>query len=156
MEPYINTTVKDESLTEAPQLRGLVAVVISPTPQSYEFFSYIPNKKQEKFHHGRKKHSISRRKGKKRHPPGGQRSAPRKVGITAVNHFRQNFRDAGFRDGGIRPWQRTRRQDSKSPDAKYTPLTSRRDHLMRSIEFQTEPGQVLISGPVPYAEKETP
>ena len=86
---------------------------------------------------------------------------PRKVGITAVNHFRQNFRDAGFRDGGIRDggirqWQRTRRQDSNSPDAKYTLLTSRRDHLMRSIEFQTEPGQVLISGPVPYAEKETP
>ena len=76
---------------------------------------------------------------------------PRKVGITAVNHFRQNFRDAGFRDGGVRPWQRTKRQDSKSPDAKYTPLTSRRDHLMRSIEFQTEPGQVLISDPVPYA-----
>lgn len=72
MEPYINTTVKDESLTEAPQLRGLVAVVISPTSQSYEIFSYIPNKKQEKFYHGRKKHSISRRKGKKRHPPGGQ------------------------------------------------------------------------------------
>ena len=40
MEPYINTTVKDESLTEAPQLRGLVAVVISPTSQSYEIFSY--------------------------------------------------------------------------------------------------------------------
>ena len=77
---------------------------------------------------------------------------PRKVGITAVNHFRQNFRDAGFRDGGLRPWQRTKRQDSKSPDAKYTPLTSRRDHLMRSIEFQTEPGQVVISDPVPYAE----
>lgn len=76
---------------------------------------------------------------------------PRKVGITAVNHFRQNFRDAGFRDGGIRPWQRTRRQDSNSPDAKYTPLTSRRDHLMRSIEFQAQPGLVVISDPVPYA-----
>ena len=76
--------------------------------------------------------------------------------LQEVNDFRQNFRDAGFRDGGIRPWQRTRRQDSNSPDAKYTLLTSRRDHLMRSIEFQTEPGQVLISGPVPYAEKETP
>ena len=78
---------------------------------------------------------------------------PRKVGITAVNHFRQNFRDAGFRDGGIRDggirqWQRTRRQDSKSPDAKYTPLTSRRDHLMRSIEFQAQPGQVVISDSV--------
>ena len=71
---------------------------------------------------------------------------PRKVGITAVNHFRQNFRDAGFRDGGIRDggirqWQRTRRQDSNTPDAKYSPLTSRRDHLMRSIEFQAQPGR---------------
>lgn len=66
---------------------------------------------------------------------------PRKVGITAVNNFRQNFRDAGFRYGGIRPWQRTKRQDSNSPDAKYTPLTSRRDHLMRSIEFQAQPGR---------------
>lgn len=80
---------------------------------------------------------------------------PRKVGITAVNHFRQNFRDAGFRDGGIRPWQRTRRQDSNSPDAKYTPLTSRRYHLMRSIEFQAQPGQVVISDPVPYAPSTT-
>ena len=28
---------------------------------------------------------------------------PRKVGITAVNHFRQNFRDAGWRDNGLHP-----------------------------------------------------
>lgn len=62
---------------------------------------------------------------------------PRKVGVVAVNHFKQNFRDGGWLDGGwldggLHPWKRTRRQDSNSPDARYSPLTSRRNHLMRS------------------------
>ena len=58
----------------------------------------------------------------------------RKVGVTAVNHFKQNFRDGGWLDNGLHPWKRTRRQDSNSPDAKYGPLTSRRNHMMRSIQ----------------------
>lgn len=28
---------------------------------------------------------------------------PRKVGIVAVNAFKQNFRDAGWRDNGLHP-----------------------------------------------------
>ena len=77
---------------------------------------------------------------------------PRKVGITAVNHFRQNFRDAGWRDNGLHPWKKTLRQQGGSPDAKYTPLTSRRDHLMRSLQYeQTAPGEVTVTAPVPYA-----
>ena len=76
---------------------------------------------------------------------------PRKVGITAVNHFKQNFRDDGWLDNGLHPWKRTRRQDSNSPDAKYVPLTSRRNHMMRSIQASTSPGQVTIEDPVPYA-----
>lgn len=76
---------------------------------------------------------------------------PRKVGITAVNHFKQNFRDDGWLDNGLHPWKRTRRQDSNSPDAKYVPLTSRRNHMMRSIQASTSPGQVTIEAPVPYA-----
>ena len=76
---------------------------------------------------------------------------PRKVGIIAVNHYKQNFRDSGWLDDGIHPWKRTKRQDSKSPDAKYGPLTSRRDHLMRSIQASTAPGEVTIEDPVPYA-----
>ncbi len=31
---------------------------------------------------------------------------PRKVGVVAVNHFRQNFRDAGWRDNGLHPGKR--------------------------------------------------
>lgn len=76
---------------------------------------------------------------------------PRKVAVVAVNHFKQNFRDAGWRDDGLHPWKTTRRQREGGPDAKYTPLTSRRDHLMRSIQYSAQPGQVTISNPVPYA-----
>lgn len=76
---------------------------------------------------------------------------PRKVGIVAVNHFKQNFRDAGWRDDGLHPWKPTHRQKEGGPDAKYTPLTSRRDHLMRSIQYSSQPGQVTITNPVPYA-----
>lgn len=78
---------------------------------------------------------------------------PRRVGVAAVNHFRQNFRDAGWRDGGLHPWKKTRRQmEGKGTDARYTPLTSRRDHLMRSIQYETpRPGEVAVTNPVPYA-----
>ena len=76
---------------------------------------------------------------------------PRKVGVTAVNLFRQNFRDAGWRDGGLHPWKKTLRQQQGGADAKYTPLTSRRDHLMRSIQYEAAPGQVTVTDPVPYA-----
>lgn len=76
---------------------------------------------------------------------------PRKVGVMAVNHFKQNFRDGGWLDGGLHTWKRTRRQDGNTPDAKYGPLTSRRDHLMRSIQARTAPGEVSIENPVPYA-----
>ena len=61
---------------------------------------------------------------------------PRKVGVVAVNHFKQNFRDGGWLDNGLHPWKRTRRQDSNSLDAKYGPLTSRRNHMMRSVQAE--------------------
>ena len=76
---------------------------------------------------------------------------PRKVGVVAVNHFKQNFRDAGWLDNGLHPWKRTRRQEGNGKDAKYSPLTSRRNHMMRSIQASTSPGQVTIEDPVPYA-----
>ncbi|MBQ0075089.1 MAG: phage virion morphogenesis protein [Prevotella sp.] len=76
---------------------------------------------------------------------------PRKVGVVAVNHFKQNFRDGGWLDNGLHPWKRTRRQQSKSPDAKYGPLTSRRNHMMSSIQAKTSPGVVSVENPVPYA-----
>ena len=76
---------------------------------------------------------------------------PREVGVIAVNHFRQNFRDGGWLDNGLHPWKRTRRQDSGGPDAKYGPLTSHPNNLMLSIQAETAPGQVTLTNPVPYA-----
>lgn len=76
---------------------------------------------------------------------------PRKVGTIAVNHFKQNFRDGGWLDGGLHPWRRTKRQDGSTSDVKYGPLTSRQNHLMRSIQARPSPGMVSIENPVPYA-----
>ena len=73
---------------------------------------------------------------------------PRKAAIISKNHFRQNFRESGFVDGGLRPWKRTRRQEAGDDRG---PLTSRRNHLMNSIDAVPAPGQVIVTNPVPYA-----
>ena len=63
---------------------------------------------------------------------------PRKVGVIAVNHFKQNFRDGGWLDDGLHPWKKTLRQKQGGPDAKYGPLTSRRNHqLLQSKSLKT-------------------
>ena len=51
---------------------------------------------------------------------------PRKIAILAKNHFKNNFRQSGFVNGGKQAWKRTMRQSFGS---RYTPLT---DNLMRS------------------------
>lgn len=73
---------------------------------------------------------------------------PRKAAVIAKNHFRQNFRDGGFTDGGLHAWKKTKRQKAGSP---YKPLTSERNHLMNSIDAVPAPGQVTVVSPVPYA-----
>ena len=76
---------------------------------------------------------------------------PRKVGVVAVNQFKQNFRDSGFLNNGNHKWQETKRQQGKGTNAKYGPLTSSRNHLMSSVQAKPSPGQVIIENPVPYA-----
>lgn len=78
---------------------------------------------------------------------------PRKVGVLAVQHFKQNFRDSGFRDGGLSPWQKSQRELSggRTASARYKTLTSARNHLMNSIQSSSKKGEVLIENPVPYA-----
>ena len=73
---------------------------------------------------------------------------PRKAAVIAKNHFRQNFRDGGFTNGGLHPWKKTRRQEAGSP---YKPLTSATDNLMRSIDAVVMPGAVMVTNPRPYA-----
>lgn len=70
---------------------------------------------------------------------------PRKVGVIAVNHFKQNFRDGGWLDAGLHPWKKTKRQQQKGTDAKYGPLTSRRNHLMSSIQSKISKSSCQIS-----------
>ena len=73
---------------------------------------------------------------------------PRKAAVVAKNHFRQNFRDSGFMNGGLHEWKETKRQKAGDP---RKPLTSERDHLMNSIEAVGAPGLVTVVNPVPYA-----
>lgn len=79
---------------------------------------------------------------------------PRKVGVIAVQHFRHNFREEGFVDGGLRPWQKSKRQlaGGKGASSRYKTLTSARNHLMSSTEARPAKGQVSIENAVPYAK----
>lgn len=79
---------------------------------------------------------------------------PVKVGNAAVNHFKQNFREGGFRDGGLQKWKTTRRQESggKNAASQYGPLLSRQNHLMQSIRYVPEAGKVTVINDVDYAQ----
>lgn len=78
---------------------------------------------------------------------------PRKAGVLAVNHTRQNFRDGGFRDRGLQPWKPTRRQQSGSKKAsdRYGPLLSSRKRLMGATYDVPLKGKVIVRNTVEYA-----
>lgn len=77
---------------------------------------------------------------------------PRLIGNAAVSMVNENFRDAGWRDGGLKAWKKTKRQMGKGKGSQYLPLHSSREHLSRSTQYKkTGPGEVTISNPVPYA-----
>ena len=82
-----------------------------------------------------------------------RRTAPVIVGRLAENHFRDNFRQGGFVDRELRPWPRTRRQQSGAgtAESQYGPLLSSRKHLMSSVEHTTYDYGALVYNRVPYA-----
>lgn len=82
-----------------------------------------------------------------------RRTAPVIVGRLAENHFRNNFRQGGFVDRELRPWPRTRRQQSGAgtAESRYGPLLSSREHLMLSVEHTTYDYRALVYNRVPYA-----
>lgn len=82
-----------------------------------------------------------------------RRTAPVIVGRLAENHFRDNFRQGGFVDRELRPWPRTRRQQSGAgtAESRYGPLLSSREHLMLSVEHTTYDYGALVYNRVPYA-----
>lgn len=73
---------------------------------------------------------------------------PRKTAVIAKNHFVHNFDESGFVNGGVHAWKKTRRQEAGD---ERKPLTSQRNHLMKSIDAIDSPGQVTVVNPVPYA-----
>lgn len=77
---------------------------------------------------------------------------PRKVGVLATNHFRDNFRQGGFVNAGLQRWVPAQRQGrTKGALGKYGPLLSKRTHLMRSIRSEPGDARVKIINDVPYA-----
>lgn len=78
---------------------------------------------------------------------------PRRVGVKAVNLVKQNFRDGGFHDGGLRPWQKSKRElaGGKRAGSRYGTLLSARNHLMSSTQYRPVTNGVVIENLVPYA-----
>ena len=80
------------------------------------------------------------------------RTLPVKVGAIAKAHFQDNFRQGGFVDGGLHPWQRTHRQQSaRGANGQYSPLMSSRQHLYGSISYTPADAAVTVGTSVPYA-----
>lgn len=83
------------------------------------------------------------------------RRLPVKIGRMALDHFKNNFRQGGFVDGGLHPWPVTRRQQlsagSGSAAANYGPLMSARKNLYGSIRYVPGDAQVVVGTTVHYA-----
>lgn len=82
-----------------------------------------------------------------------RRTLPVKVGRLATDHYHENFRKGGFVDGGLNPWQPTRRQQSgsKSAAANYGPLLSSRKNLYGSIKYIPGDYRVKVRSDLIYA-----
>ena len=75
------------------------------------------------------------------------------AGQMAVSHFKSNFRQGGFVNNGLQPWQKAKRLEGKKKGAanNYKTLTSGRNHLMSSVSYIPADSAVLIKNDVPYA-----
>ena len=82
-----------------------------------------------------------------------RRTLPVKVGRIAADHFHENFRKGGFVNGGLHPWQPTKRQlsGSKKATANYGPLLSGRKHLYGSIKYIPGEYRVTVRSDLVYA-----
>ncbi len=82
-----------------------------------------------------------------------RREMPISAGNIAKRHFQDNFRKGGFVNGGLHPWQKTRRQLSggKSAASQHGPLLSLRQHLFGGIRYEPGEYRVKILNDVPYA-----
>lgn len=82
-----------------------------------------------------------------------QNKLPRYVGKTAVDFFKENFRQGGWRDGGLKRWQPPKRFNERgNAAAQYGPLLSRQNELMNSIDYRIQGNLIIISTDKPYAK----
>ncbi|MGC8825214.1 MAG: hypothetical protein ACP5PZ_11600, partial [Bacteroidales bacterium] len=82
-----------------------------------------------------------------------QGKLPRYVGKMAVDFFQDNFRQGGWRDGGLKRWQPPKRFNERGhAAARYGPLLSRQNELMNSIAYRIEGNSVVIYTDKPYAK----
>lgn len=82
-----------------------------------------------------------------------KRTLPVKIGRIAADHFHENFHKGGFVNGGLHPWQPTKRQlsGSKKATANYGPLLSGRKHLYGSIKYIPGEYRVTVRSDLIYA-----
>lgn len=73
-----------------------------------------------------------------------RRNLPIKVGRLAKNHYQDNFRQGGFVNGGLKPWQRSKRQSGTGTSAGYGTLMSDRRHLFNSVQYTPSDNSVRI------------
>lgn len=80
------------------------------------------------------------------------RRLPVIVGRLAKEHYQDNFRQSGFVDHGLHPWQPAKRQNGGAgAAARYRTLLSSRNHLFSSINYTPANAAVTVYNNVPYA-----
>lgn len=82
-----------------------------------------------------------------------RRKLPVMAGRMAKDHFQDNFRQSGFVDGSLHPWQEAqrRKKGGKSAFTKYGTLLSGRNHLFSSIKYIPGDSCVTVTNGVEYA-----
>jgi len=83
-----------------------------------------------------------------------QNTLPDIVGTEAVNHFKENFDKEGFVDKSKQPWKEVkRRMDPRVRGARATRkiLSGDTGELKEAIEYEKNPGEVIITNDKPYA-----
>lgn len=82
-----------------------------------------------------------------------RKKMPVLAGRIAKNHFQDNFKQGGFVNDGLHPWQKSKRltSGSKSAAGNYGTLLSSRNYLFNEIKDYPQDGRVIIRNAVPYA-----
>lgn len=73
------------------------------------------------------------------------KSLPDIVGVEAVNFFTESFENEGFTDETFTRWQEVKRRQNPKRDRDTLKILTQGRELSRSIEYETQPGQVVIT-----------